>query len=119
MSTLTAPKHLSRHERQRHARSLAFSEQALTQEINTSREAQNQPAPIALSVLEVTQIERMVETDRTPVATALLTIAGIGRHAPKRRAVLDAIAEAAAYAEAQGTITPRRAAQIARHIAGA
>ncbi|MGN6870078.1 MAG: hypothetical protein ACTHMY_16925 [Solirubrobacteraceae bacterium] len=65
---------------------------------------------------ELELIDRLVRGDRTALSTALLVIAGIGAGEPRRRAVLSRIAATACWAQAEGAITSRRAAQIARHV---
>jgi hypothetical protein len=49
------------------------------------------------------------------VSSALLALAGIGAGETRRRAVLARVSEAACWAQAEGTISPERGAQIARH----
>lgn len=101
-------RHLSRHERQRQARAEAFSRRSTTRPIV--------PSPVKLAAKDVELIDRLVRRDRTAVSTALLAVAGIGASEASRRAVLSRIAEAACWAQAEGTITSRRAEQIARHV---
>jgi len=99
--------HLSRHERQRLARTTAFSR----------RSAATAPIfPVMLLAEDVELIDRLVRRDRSAVSTALLAIAGIGSGDRVRVAVLSRIAEAAARALTEGEITRRRAEQIARHL---
>ncbi len=100
--------HLSRHERQRHARADAFSRRSTT--------ALTVPSPVTLASEEFELIDRLVRSDRTAVSTALLVIAGIGAGEASRRAVLSRIAEAACWAQSEGAISARRAEQIARHV---
>ena len=100
--------HLSRHERQRHARAAAFSRRTITIPIV--------PSPVRLAGDDLELIDRLVRRDRTAVSTALVVIAGIGAGEASRRAVLSRIAEAACWAQAEGAISSRRAEQIARHV---
>ncbi len=101
-------RHLSRHERQRQARTEAFSRRSMTVPIV--------PSPVGLASEDVELIDRLVRRDRTAVSTALLAVAGIGAGEASRRAVLSRIAEAACWAQAEGAISSRRAEQIARHV---
>ena len=103
--------HLSRRERQRLARSEAFSRRTPT----TPPEA----SAVMFDRAELELIERLVRHDRTAVSTALLALAGIGAGETRRRSVLARITEAACWAQAEGTIGPERSAQIARHVSGA
>ena len=100
--------HLSRHDRQRRARAEAFSRR-------TPAVAPAVP-PVKLDPNELELIERLVRRDRTVVSTAVLAIAGIGAGESARRAVLHRVSEAACWAQANGAISPSRAAQIARHV---
>jgi hypothetical protein len=112
MSTPThgarARAHLSRRERQRLARANAFSR----------RTAASPPADAVITFdrgeLEV--IERLVQSGRTAVSSAVLAIAGIGTGDARRRAVLAQIGRVACTAQAQGAISRQRGAQIARHV---
>jgi hypothetical protein len=63
-------RHLSRQERQCHARAEALSRRTPTTPIV--------PSPVMLATQELELIDRLVRRDRTPVSTALLAIAGIG-----------------------------------------
>ena len=54
--------------------------------------------------------------DRTAVSSALLALAGIGAGETRRRSVLARVGEAACWAQAEGTISAERYAQIARHV---
>ena len=101
----------SRHERQQRARSEAFSRRTPT----TPPEA----SAVMFDRAELELIERLVRHDRTAVSTALLALAGIGAGETRRRSVLARISEAACWAQAEGTISPERSAQIARHVSGA
>ena len=101
-------RHLSRHERQREARALAFSRR--------SRTVLLIPSPVRLAANELELIDRLVRHDRTAVSTALLAVAGIGAGEMRRQAVLSRIAEAAASALAKGAISSHRAEEIARHV---
>jgi hypothetical protein len=101
-------RHLSRHERQRHARAEAFSRRTSTTPLLRSA--------VRLATEDLELIDRLVRRDRTAVSTALLAIAGIGAGEASRRAVLSRIAEAACSARAEGAISSRRAEQIARHV---
>jgi hypothetical protein len=101
-------RHLSRHERQRQARAEAFSRRTLAGPLG--------PAPVKLAAEGIALIERLVRHDRTAVSSALLAIAGIGAGEAARRAVLVSVAEEACGAQAAGTISANRAAQIARHV---
>lgn len=100
--------HLSKHERQRRARGEAFSRRSRTELLV--------PSPVKLAPEDVELINRLVRSDRTAVSTALLAIAGIGAGEPRRKAVLDRVAEAASWAQAEGAISAPRAEQIARHV---
>ena len=100
--------HLSRHERQRHARAEAFSRRSMTVPIV--------PSPVRLASDDVELIDRLVRRDRTAVSTALLAVAGIGAGEVSRQAVLSRIVKAACWAQAEGAISSRRAEQIARHV---
>jgi len=104
----TRRRHLSRHERQRQARAEAFSRRSTRTPIVAS--------PVRLASDDVELIDRLVRRDRTPVSTALLTIAGIGAGEIVRQAVLARIGEAASWALSDGAISLRRAEQIARHV---
>jgi hypothetical protein len=100
--------HLSRHERQRLARTLAFSRR--TPPVPP-------PAPmVELQRAELELIERLVHRDRTAVSSALLAVAGIGAGGARRHAVLTGVGEVARSAQAQGTISRERGAQITRHV---
>ena len=103
--------HLSRHERQRLARAEAFSR----------RTPAGVPAelPVRLGKDELALIDRLVRRDRTPVASALLTIAGIGAGEATRAAVLAEVSAAACSARVEGAISATRGGQIARHVARA
>lgn len=101
-------RHLSRHERQRQARTETFSRRTMTVPIA--------PSPVRLAGDDLELIDRLVRRDRTAVSTALLVIAGIGAGEPSRRAVLSRVAEAACWAQAEGAISSRRAEQIGRHV---
>ena len=110
-STTRAPRtrcHLSRRERQRQARTEAFSRRSSTAPLLRS--------PVKLATEDLELIDRLVRRDRTAVSTALLAIAGIGAGESSRRAVLSRIAEAARWAQADGAISSQRAEQIARHV---
>jgi hypothetical protein len=100
--------HLSRRERQRLARAQAFSR----------RTPKLAPAPTTqkLERDQLELIDRLVRSDRTAVSNALLQIAGIGAGEAIRRAVLQRASKAACWAQAEGAISPHRAAQIARHV---
>jgi hypothetical protein len=102
---------LSRRERQRLARSEAFSQRTPT----TPPEA----SAITFDSRELELIDRLVRYDRTAVSSALLALAGIGAGEARRRSVLARVGEAACWAQAEGTISPERGAQIARHVSGA
>ena len=100
--------HLSRRERQRLARAEAFSRR-------TPRfVAAVTPQKLERDELEL--IDDLVRSDRTVVSSALLQIAGIGSGEVARRAVLERVSETACWAQAEGAISPSRAAQIARHV---
>ena len=101
-------RHLSRHERVRQARADAFSRRNATRPIAL--------APVRLAAEDLELIDQLVRRDRTAVSTALLAIAGIGAGEPRRRAVLSRLGEAACSAQSEGTISARRAEQIARHV---
>ena len=98
---------LSRRERQRLARSEAFSRRTPT--------TPPQVAAITFDRRELELINRLVRHDRTAVSSALLALAGIGAGETRRRSVLARVGEAACWAQAEGTISPERGAQIARH----
>ena len=102
---------LSRRERQRLARAEAFSRRTPTSPPKV-------PA-IELDRRELELIDRLVRHDRTAVSSALLALAGIGAGETRRRSVLARVGEAACWAQAEGTISPKRGAQIARHVSGA
>jgi hypothetical protein len=99
--------HLSRHERQRLARTQAFSRRT------TKLAPARTPQKLERSQVEV--IDRLVRSDRTAVSSALLLIAGIGAGELERQAVLERISEAACWAQAEGAISAARSQQIARH----
>ena len=99
---------LSRHERQRLARSEAFSRRTPT--------TTPKVAAITFGRRELELINRLVRHDRTAVSSALLVLAGIGAGETRRRSVLARVGEAACWAQAEGTISPERSAQIARHV---
>jgi hypothetical protein len=100
--------HLSRHERQRLARTLAFSRRTL---------ASPPAAPVvAFQQAELELIERLVHRDRTAVSSAVLAVAGIGAGGARRRAVLAHVDEVARSAQAHGLISRERGTQIARHV---
>src|SRR5882757_5855912 len=101
-------RYLSRHERQRRARAEAFSRRTL--------EGAAVLPPVKLATDDLALIDRLVRQDRTAVSSALLAIAGIGAGPLVRRAVLAGVSEAACWAQAEGAISPTRAAQIARHV---
>jgi hypothetical protein len=101
-------RHLSRHERQRQARSGAFSRRTTSTPIV--------PAPVKLATEDLALIDRLVRYDRTAVSSALLAIAGIGASEVARRAVLASVTEAMCRAQAAGAISSNRAEQIARHV---
>jgi len=61
-------------------------------------------------------IDRLVRSDGAAVSTALLAIAGIGAGEASRRTVPARIAGTACWGQAEGAITSRRAAEIARHV---
>jgi hypothetical protein len=100
--------HLSRHERQRRARADVFSRRT------RARVPSDVPAKLEQDDLEL--VDRLVCQDRTAVSSAVLAIAGIGSGDGVRRAVLEGVGEAASRAQADGQITARRGAQIARHV---
>ena len=112
MSTTTdrarARAHLSRRERQRLARADAFSR----------RTASSPPAApvITFERGELELIERLVQSGRTAVSSAVLAVAGIGTGEARRRAVLAQVGRVACAAQAHGAISRRRGAQIARHV---
>ena len=99
---------LSRHERQRLARSEAFSRRTPT--------TTPKVAAITFDPRELELINRLVRHDRTAVSSALLAPAGIGASETSRRSMLARVSEAACWAQAEGTISPERSAQIARHV---
>ena len=99
---------LSRHERQRLARSEAFSRRTTT--------TPPVVAAVTFDSRELELIDRLVRYDRTAVSSALLALAGIGASETRRRSVLARVSEAACWAQAEGTISPERSAQIARHV---
>lgn len=101
-------RYLSRHERQRHARAEAFSRRTTTVPAVAPR-VRLEPQDLAL-------IDRLVRDDRTAVSSALLAVAGIGAPTVVRRAVLARVSEATCWEQAEGAISPSRAAQIARHV---
>ena len=100
--------HLSKHERQRHARAEAFSRRSRTDSLA--------PSPVKLAREDLELIDRLVRGDRTAVSSALLAIAGIGAGEASRKAVLSRVAEAASRAQVEGVISGPRAEQIARHV---
>jgi hypothetical protein len=102
--------HLSRHERQRRARAEAFSRRT---------PAISAEAPVTLRQDELELIQRLVRGDRTAVSSALLAVAGIGAAEAVRGAVLTHVSEAACWAQAEGAISAKRGAQIARHVSRA
>jgi hypothetical protein len=75
-----------------------------------------EPVPARLVSDDVELIDLLVRHDRAAVSTPLLVTAGIEAAEVRRHAVLSRIAEAACWAQAEGTIDPRRAEQIARHL---
>jgi hypothetical protein len=101
--------HLSRHERQRLARTNAISRRA----------AASSPAavPVKLAANDLELIDRLVRSDRAAVSSALLAVAGIGADETHRQAVLARVSESAGWAHAEGAISARKAEQIARHVA--
>lgn len=101
-------RHFSRHERQRQARAAAFSRRSPAEPAT--------PPPVKLQSNDLALIDRLVRQDRTAVSSALLAIAGIGGGEAVRSAVLASVAETARSAQAEGAITPSRAAQIDRHV---
>lgn len=100
--------HLSRHERLKLARAEAFSRRVGTDSLGVPQ--------VNLSGSELEVIDRLVRLDRTAVSGALLAVAGIGSGEVMRGVVLARVGEAARGAKAQGAISSRRAAQIARHV---
>jgi hypothetical protein len=102
------PRHLSRHERQRRARAEAFSRRTST--------ALSQSSLVKLEPEDLQLIDRLVRHDRTAVSSALLAIAGIGAGRAVRSTVLARVSEATCWAQAEGAISPSRAAQIIRHV---
>jgi hypothetical protein len=100
--------YLSRRERQRIARTEAFSRRT-----SANAEAVT-PQKLERDQLEL--IDRLVRFDRTAVSSALLQVAGIGAGEASRRAVLERVGEAACWAQAEGAISARRSEQIARHV---
>ena len=100
--------HLSRHERQRLARSEAFSRRT-----EAHRRA---GAPVKLDRDDLELIDRLVRDDRTAVSSALLAIAGIGAGEAIRGAVLARVSETAGRAQVQGAIKAERGGQIIRHV---
>ena len=101
-------RYLSRRERQRLARAEAFSQRTPS--------GPAPPSPVKRGADDLALIDRLVRHDRTAVSSALLAIAGLGAGAAVRRAVLARISEATRWAQADGAISPDRAAQIARHV---
>ena len=99
---------LSRHDRQRLARSEAFSRRTTT--------TPPVVAAVTFDSRELELIDRLVRHDRTAVSSALLALAGIGADQTRRRSVLARVSEAACRAQAEGTVTTERGAQIARHV---
>ena len=99
---------LSRHDRQRLARSEAFSRRTPTTTAKI--------AAITFDRRELELINRLVRHDRTAVSSAVLALAGIGAGETRRRSVLARVGEAACWAHAEGTISAERYAQIARHV---
>jgi hypothetical protein len=100
--------HLSRHERQRLVRAEAFSRR--------SPATVPSEVPVKLAERDLELIERLVRQDRTVVSSAVLAIAGIGSGSQVRRAVLEHVAEATRWAQAEGAVTAERGGQIARHV---
>jgi hypothetical protein len=100
--------HLSRHERQRLARAVAFSRR-------TPGGGYGE-VPVKLGQNELELIEQLVRRDRTAVSSALLAIAGIGASEALRGAVLAQVSEAARWAQSVGAISAERREQIARHV---
>jgi hypothetical protein len=100
--------HLSRRERQRLARTYAFSRR-------TAARPQALPV-ITFEPAELELIDRLVHHGRTAVSSAVLAVAGIGTGELRRRAVLTQVRRVARTAEADGTISPQRGAQITRHV---
>lgn len=100
--------HVSRHERQLRARVEAFSRRTPV--------AMPSEVPMKLAERELELIERLVRQDRTAVSSAVLAIAGVGSGSQVRRAVLERVAEATRWAQAEGAITAERGGQIARHV---
>jgi hypothetical protein len=115
MDTTTLPArrlgHLSRHERQRLARTAAFSRR--------TTEGVSAGVPVKLGQDQLALIDRLVRHDRTVVSSALLVIAGIGAGEAIRRAVLAQVSEAAGWAQTEGAISAERGGQIARHVSRA
>jgi len=103
--------HLSRHERQCLARSEAFSRRTPAGMCGE--------VPVKLGHDELDLIERLVRRDRTPVSSALLTIARIGAGEAIRDAVLAQVSEAVRRAQHEGVISVERGGQIARHVSRA
>ena len=101
--------HLSRRERQLEARAEAFSRRTATRVMPA-------PPPVSLDPHDIALIDRLVRHDRTAVSSALLAIAGIGSGEPRRREVLAQVTGLARSAQADGTISAKRSAQIARHV---
>jgi hypothetical protein len=100
--------HLSRRERQRLARTRAFSRRTPKLVVV--------PTPQKLERDQLELIDDLVRSDRTPVSSALLQIAGIGAGEASRQAVLERVSEAACWAQAEGAISAGRSKQIARHV---
>src|SRR5947209_13089419 len=100
--------HLSRHERQRLARTKAFSRRTAV--------GQRADAPVKLREDELALIDRLVPDDRTVVSCALLAIAGIGAGEAIRGAVLARVSETARRAQVHGAISAERGGQIVRHV---
>ena len=103
--------HLSRHERQRLARTEAFSRRTAAD--------QRAGAPVKFEQDELELIDRLVRDDRTAVSSALLAIAGIGAGEAIRGAVLAQLRQTACWAQAEGVISAERGGQIARHVSRA
>jgi hypothetical protein len=99
---------LSRRERQRLARTDAFSR----------RTAARPPAApvITFERAELEVIERLVQSGRTAVSSAVLAVAGIGTGEARRCAMLAEVGWVACAAQARGAISRRRGGQIARHV---
>ncbi|MGB0097697.1 MAG: hypothetical protein WBP81_34820 [Solirubrobacteraceae bacterium] len=91
---------LARHERQRLARSEAFSRRTPT--------TTHKVAAITFDPREVELINRLVRHDRTAVSSALPALAGIGASETRRRSMLVRISEAACWAQAEGAISAER-----------